>query len=141
MLEHFDEATNNFFKENIAYLISGVGWGNIHKFAKDYLPASADFAYNSAWMPNSGILYLLAGSGVIGAILFFQFFRKVLSWPNLIKNHNSQEKYLKQIVIFALLTFIVRNNEILFFLTGVYILYKSSYLKQEQLKNRGENEH
>jgi hypothetical protein len=68
--EDFDAAVIGFLRDQPGYSLAGVGLGNIHLYANDYLPDYADYAVNTSFVAKSGYLRLLSEIGIVGLVLF-----------------------------------------------------------------------
>lgn len=74
-VEDFDEAVGLFLVDHPTAGILGVGLGNIHLYANDYLPEYATaYARGTAFTAKSGALRLVSELGLIGLFLFFAWF-------------------------------------------------------------------
>jgi len=70
-IEDFDEAVGAFLIDHPTTAIWGVGLGNIHLYAEDYLPGYASaYASGTAFTAKSGMLRLISELGLIGLLLF-----------------------------------------------------------------------
>ena len=68
--EDFDAAVIGFLKEQPRYVLTGVGLGNVHLYANDYLPGYATYAVDTPFVAKSGYLRLLSEIGIVGLALF-----------------------------------------------------------------------
>ena len=68
--EDFDAAVIGFLKEQPRYVLTGVGFGNVHLYANDYLPDYATYAVDTSFVAKSGYLRLLSEIGIVGLALF-----------------------------------------------------------------------
>ena len=69
-IEDFDAAVIGFLADQPHYAVIGVGLGNVHLYANDYLPDYAAFARNTAFVARAGSLRLLSELGTAGLLLF-----------------------------------------------------------------------
>jgi len=70
-IEDFDAATIDFLADQQWYIWAGVGLGNIHLYANDYLPDyAAKYAPQAAFVAKSGYLKLVSELGLVGLTLF-----------------------------------------------------------------------
>lgn len=69
-VEDFDAAVIGFLQEHPGYLWLGVGLGNAHLYADEYLPQHAAAASGTAFVAKSGYLRLVSELGVVGLALF-----------------------------------------------------------------------
>jgi hypothetical protein len=70
-IEDFDIAIIDFLADQPSYIWMGVGLGNIHLYANDYLPKVAvRYAHDTAFVAKSGYLKLLSEVGLVGLTLF-----------------------------------------------------------------------
>jgi hypothetical protein len=71
IIEDFDEAILTLLWENPLLAIVGVGLGNVHLFANEYLaPLFAEYARDTAFTAKAGYLRLVSECGIIGLVLF-----------------------------------------------------------------------
>src|SRR5262249_28552265 len=89
-IEDFDEAVGAFLIDHPTTAIWGVGLGNIHLYAEDYLPGYASaYASGTAFTAKSGALRLVSELGLIGLLLF-------LLW--LVLQIRSASRFVRQVV-------------------------------------------
>ena len=69
-IEDFDGAILRFLADQPRHLWIGVGLGNAHLYANDYLSVHARYAFDTAFVAKGGYLRLLSELGVIGLLLF-----------------------------------------------------------------------
>jgi hypothetical protein len=70
-IEDFDEAVGGFLIDHPTTAIWGVGLGNIHLYAEDYIPGYAiAYAGGTAFTAKSGALRLVSELGIVGLCLF-----------------------------------------------------------------------
>jgi hypothetical protein len=70
-LEDFDSATLSFLTHEPGWLVLGVGMGNVHLYADQYLPAYAvPYASGTAFRAKTGALKLLSELGIAGFFLW-----------------------------------------------------------------------
>ncbi|WP_139556669.1 hypothetical protein [Methylotetracoccus oryzae] len=71
LIEDFDQAVLGFLAQAPLYGILGVGLGNVHLYADEFLdPLTAAFAHGMAFVAKSGYLRLISEAGIIGLALF-----------------------------------------------------------------------
>lgn len=71
LVEDFDRAVLGFLQEEPGYLLTGVGLGNAHLYANEYLPTFAiPYAADTAFVAKSGYLRLISEVGLVGLALF-----------------------------------------------------------------------
>jgi hypothetical protein len=74
--EDFDQAVFRFLVDQPEYFLFGVGLGNAHLFAYDYLSADAlEYAYAGTFQAKTGVLRIVSELGVVGLLLFLAWFR------------------------------------------------------------------
>jgi hypothetical protein len=71
LIPDFDLAVWGFLLDHPAWGIVGVGLGNIHAYASDYIPEFARrYMENSIFVAKSGYLRILSEVGLVGLLLF-----------------------------------------------------------------------
>ncbi len=78
VVEDWNEAVIGFIKENPYWSITGVGFGNIHLYAQEYIPDYAWYMIGEVFVAKSGFLRLLSEVGLIGLFLFLISYLKPL---------------------------------------------------------------
>ncbi len=77
-IEDFDSAVLGYLEENPSASITGVGLGNIHLYAMDYLSEIVKlYAYGNVFTAKSGYLRIISEIGIIGIIILFLGFWKI----------------------------------------------------------------
>ena len=110
----FDKPVLDFLLNNKDRIWFGVGLGNIHLYASDYLtPYFRDFAANTAFVADSGWLRLISETGVIGLVLLLWWFLNI--WVNLkkLQNNLGMEKtiaILRSMLLIAITGFFLRGT-------------------------------
>ena len=125
-LEVQDESILEAILENPIIGIFGVGAGNIHQIAVNNLPSDFPLFKDKAYKPNSGFLFIISDSGVIGFILLSLGIFSLIRHAKRIceKNRgNSYETrlllYLSDLLLMVFFMFLARFNEILFVVIGL----------------------
>jgi hypothetical protein len=127
-IEVFDSATLKFLSVYPQYGLFGVGMGNIHLYAADYLwPDWAD--YKAVFVPNSGYLEIISELGVIGFLLFLFVFLIPIRW-NFKRIRHIQNNNIKSIglalgllSIFILIVYLMRANRENYIYISLGLLY------------------
>lgn len=71
-VEDFDAAVLEFLLDKPQFAVFGVGLGNAHLYANDYLPFYAQYyAKKTAFTAKTGVLKLISELGLVGLALFF----------------------------------------------------------------------
>ena len=104
-----------FLENHPKFLITGVGLGNIHFWALDYIPEEyMHFMGGNVFCAKSGFLRVLSELGVLGVGLFFYaFFKPFLYF----------KKYSPKIKIHFLLSFLIFLNFLLTMTGPIYITF------------------
>jgi len=136
-IESYDEATLKFLSNNPIYSLFGVGMGNIHLYARDYLPdwATTLPSYNAPFAPNSG--YLIVGElGIFGLTLFLLAYLMPV-WFNFkyvryISDYNFRCTILtiNFFAIFILISYLLRESLVIF----VYIILGLLYFLNQEIR-------
>jgi hypothetical protein len=69
-IEDFDGAIMRFLEDQPGHIWLGVGLGNAHLYANDYLSVYARYAFDTAFAAKSGYLRLVSEVGIVGLSLF-----------------------------------------------------------------------
>jgi hypothetical protein len=69
-IEDFDGAIMRFLEDQPSHIWLGVGLGNAHLYANDYLSIYARYAFDTAFAAKSGYLRLVSEVGIVGLLLF-----------------------------------------------------------------------
>ena len=128
-MEDFDLATWDFLVDNPIFILTGMGYGNTHIMAVDYLPFFAEWASGGRWHAKMGLLYVLSATGVIGVLFFgtlilvaFRYAKKSTLSPMNGFNQNT-------LTTFSLLYFF-RHTEMTFIVVGiVFSIYATNEIK------------
>ena len=89
IIEDFNEAVIEFIKENPYWSIIGVGLGNIHLYAQEYIPDYAWYMIDNVFVAKSGFLRLLSEVGLIGLFLFLiSYLKPLVALSKLAKNYD-----------------------------------------------------
>lgn len=77
-LEDFDLAINDYLAAHPVAAVAGVGIGNIHLYAGNYLdPLYALYAEGTVFTAKTGYLRLISETGVIGLMLFLAWYARL----------------------------------------------------------------
>ena len=117
-LEDFDIATWDFFIHNPVLIFTGVGLGNIHIVASDYLPWFAEWAYGTRWHAKMGWLYVLSGSGILGLIFLLCAFLAGLHYLRNARGDHQLSGFTYAVLSFLAILYFVRQNELAFLMLG-----------------------
>jgi len=138
-LEVQDEAVFDFFKEEPYYAITGLGLGNIHFFAINYLPPGFPIFRDTPFKGNSGFFLLLGDIGFIGIFILSIFIiglirsnkkMSILFNGTLFIN----DKILIHLTIIASVMFLLRYFELFFVILGMMLYLHNRYsYSQKQL--------
>lgn len=106
----------------------GTGAGNIHHFAVHYLPVDFPIFKESPYKGNSGLFFVIADSGIIGAILLLLMVTVSLRNGRRISMQKSCDlytvralAYFYDLVLISSACFLFRYSEIFFLMTGMYL--------------------
>jgi hypothetical protein len=138
-IELFDAAALGFLFTNPQYGLFGVGMGNIHLYAWDYLLQHAMINLDAAWVlpyahdfvfiPNSGYLEIISELGIIGLFLFLAVFLIPIRF-NLKYRRYIFDKDIKDIGLilalfcfFTLVVYLMRFHQINFAFITLGLLY------------------
>lgn len=79
LLEDWNIAVLDFLFDNPRYILTGVGLGNVHFYAKDYIPVFAShYMYDNVFVAKSGFLRIISELGIVGFVLFLLSYLKPL---------------------------------------------------------------
>jgi len=117
-LEDFDIATWDFFIHNPVLIFTGVGLGNIHIVASDYLPWFADWAYGTRWHAKMGWLYVLSGSGILGLAFLSCAFLAGLHYLRNARGDHQLSGFAHAVLSFLAVLYFLRQNELAFLMLG-----------------------
>lgn len=80
-IEDWNEAVLGFLRESPTYWFTGVGLGNIHLYAQNYIPRYAlPYMTGSVFVAKNGFLRLISEVGIIGFLFFlYAYFRPVFA--------------------------------------------------------------
>ena len=135
--EDFNEAIIGFLTDYPEFMISGVGLGNIHLWAQDYIPDyAAHYMTGNVFCAKSGFLRVLSELGIFGTGLFFYAFLKPFS---------HFKKYSKTVKLHFIISFLIFFDFLLsmngpiyitFAFIIVYSLYDSLDINNAELINK-----
>lgn len=120
----------------------GAGLGNIHLYAVDYLPKEFPLFRDQAYKGNTGLALILGDSGLIGIFVFLLSnffgigaainFGKFSTWSS-----RNQSTAILALLFGSLISFLLRYNEIHFFVMGLYFSIVSGLQKSLKMKMLG----
>ncbi len=137
-LEIQDEAVFKYFRDNPFMAISGLGLGNIHFYAVNYLPRGFPLFHDTPFKGNTGFFFLLGDLGLIGLIMIFVIVAGLIKESNRIL-FNLDKNSLKKYRIVIHFTFVVgtlyllRHFELFFVSVGLLLYLHNSLLSKKQL--------
>ncbi len=118
-----DESVMLALLENPAFAFLGTGLGNIHLFAVEYLPANFPLFRTGGYKANSGFLFILGDSGIVGLALLLLAPACALS--AYLKERGAYDRDARRegmitlaLLGVALLSFMLRYSELYFFIAG-----------------------
>lgn len=117
-MEDFDIATWDFFTQNPILIFTGIGLGNTHIVASDYLPWFAEWAYGTRWHAKMGWLYVLAGSGVLGFTFLLSAFWVGIRYLKKVKSNYEILTFVQAVLPFFAVLYFIRQNELAFLMLG-----------------------
>lgn len=133
-IEDWNEAVLGFLKDHPRFLITGVGVGNIHLWAQDYIPDyAAHYMTGNVFVAKSGFLRILSETGLFGLFLFFySYLKPFINFKKYILKANI---HFLLISILIFLDFLLSADAPPYFIFAfiiVYMLYKNQ--KKEVLE-------
>lgn len=148
-IELFDAAALAFFFSNPQHGLFGVGLGNIHLYAWDYLKHLAiinpelaawvlPYAHEFVFIPNSGYLEIISDLGIIGLFLFFAVFlipiRVNLKYRRYILNKATKDIGLILVLscFIALVVYLLRVEQIHYPFIALGFVY---FFNRETMRN------
>jgi hypothetical protein len=142
-LEVQDEAVFDFLKQEPYYAITGLGLGNVHFYAINYLPPGFPLFRDTPFKGNSGFFLLLGDIGFIGIFMLFIFIIGLISSNKKLSNSLNgtlliNDKILIHFTIIASAMFLLRYFEFFFVILGMMLYLHNSYSynqKQSRLKS------
>lgn len=105
------------------HLITGFGLGNVHIFAVDFLPPDFPLFRDHGYKANSGLLFILGDSGLIGILLFIAPHVMILKAARKLERGDSGREVIaiSALLIASLISFLLRYSEVHFLIVGVAI--------------------
>lgn len=129
-LEPTDSAVYKFFMDEPFYIITGVGYGNIHHFAANYLHWLAYTVFGkTTFTAISGFWYLIGSVGVIGLILIYMLFYNLYKTIKRIENADS--KLFSNLLLVFMIFFLARNEVLIYIIAGIGYAYLNFYRKEK----------
>jgi len=145
-IEIFDVAALGFLSEHPLYGLFGIGMGNIHLYARDYLPIFCHpYAYNTIFTPLSGYLIIISELGIIGLVLFlFAYLKPIFSnfqYRRLIQDDKLKKTILSLNIfaIFVLITYLLRREAVNYAYIVIGLLFFMNYKINSIVKNQENN--
>jgi hypothetical protein len=131
-LEVQDKAVFDFFKNKPFYAITGLGLGNIHFYAENYLPTSFPLFRDTPFKGNSGTLLLLGDVGIIGMIILTFFVFGLIQSNSRFSVFENKEKATecKICIYFTIIVsvlFLSRYYEFFFIALGIMLYMNNNY--------------
>ena len=112
-IEDWNDAVLGFLREHPKYWFTGVGLGNIHLYAKDYIPGYAlHHMFGEVFIAKSGFLRLISEVGMIGFLFFlYAYFKPVFALKK-IRHINGRNDFGEHIVlsIVVFINFLISAN-------------------------------
>lgn len=138
--EDFDLAVKFFLFNQPKFSIGGVGLGNVHNFAFNYLPITAKhYMMTGIFIAKSGYLKLLSEVGIIGSILFYIYnFNIYIKLKNRYLETDNKQIYNAFMIILVIVTisYLARvyssNIYLGFFSLASVLAYKNFNLKEDR---------
>lgn len=132
-LEVQDEAVSDFFKNEPYYAITGLGLGNIHFYADDYLPPRFPLFRDMPFKGNSGIFLLLGDVGLLGmfilGILVIGLIKSIRNYSTgFYGEMTSNYRIIIHFTIVASVMFLLRYFEFFFVILGMMLYLNNTYL-------------
>jgi len=130
-IEDWNEAVIGFLNNNPHWLLTGVGLGNIHLYAQDYIPEYANYMQNNVFVAKSGFLRLLSETGIIGLFIFIiAYIRPLIS---IYKNSKQMNLFLLLIIssTYIFLDFLITQDGpgYIFFIMGIlYVIARKDFI-------------
>lgn len=99
-IEDWNKAVLGFLREHPKYWLTGVGLGNIHLYAQNYIPAQAPlYMSENVFVAKSGFFRLISEVGFIGFLFFsYAYFKPVFALKK-IRHITSRDGLGKHIVL------------------------------------------
>ncbi len=138
-LEVQDEAVFDFFKKEPYYAITGLGLGNVHFYAIDYLPQGFPLFRDMPFKGNSGFFLLLGDIGFLGIFMLSVYIIGLLrSTKKLSNSFNGtlliNDRILIHFTIIASAIFLLRYFEFFFVILGLMLYLHNIYSYQKQTR-------
>lgn len=134
-LEPQDEAVLGYFKNNPFEAITGLGLGNIHHYAVDYLPPNFPIFRDTPFKGNTGFFLLLGDVGMIGILLFTVFIAKLILRKTVKSTEEKRQKVLEHILLISFILFSMRYFELFYVISGISLYYNAPSNKQQIQKD------
>ncbi|MEW6053100.1 MAG: hypothetical protein AB1552_04815 [Nitrospirota bacterium] len=136
-LEVQDEAVFDFLKEEPYFAITGLGLGNVHFYADDYLPPRFPLFRDTPFKGNSGLFLLSGDVGFLGMSMLFMLIIGLIKSnkkKSVLLNGtlNTNDKILIHFLIIASVMFLLRYFEFLFVIVGMMLYINNDYSFREK---------
>jgi hypothetical protein len=135
-LEVQDEAVYDFLKNDPVYVITGLGFGNVHFYADDYLPPKFPLFRDTPFKGNSGFFLLLGDIGFVGIFMLSIFIIGLIRSNKKLSNSFNgtlliNDKILIHFTIIASAMFLLRYFEFFFVILGMMLYLNNNYLSRK----------
>lgn len=140
-LEPQDDSVRLALLANPEFILTGTGLGNIHLIAADYLPANFPLFRDVGYKPNSGFLFVLGDTGLIGlallaAMLVFGL-QGYLKERKLYSIDARREATVSLAVLFLTFISLMLRYDVLFFLLSGFVYTRLSILRTRAIEAQG----
>ena len=135
-VEDWNEAVIGFLNNYPHWSVTGVGLGNIHLYAQEYIPYYADYMYNNVFVAKSGFLRLLSETGIIGLFIFvISYIRPLIG---IFKHSKNNTFFLLLIIssIYVFLDFLISQDgpAYIFFIMGIlYVFSRKNFIPHRDI--------
>lgn len=140
-LEAQDESVRLALRANPEFILTGTGLGNIHLIAVDYLPANFPLFRDVGYKSNSGFLFVLADTGLIGlsflaAMLAFGL-QGYLKERTLYSGDARREAAVSLALLFLTFLSLMLRYDVFFFLFSGFVYTRLSILRTRAIEAQG----
>jgi len=140
-IEVFDAATLKFLFAHPLYGVFGVGMGNVHLYAVNYLWPTWE-GYRAVFIPNSGYLEIISEVGVVGFVLFLLSYLTPIKWSlkrlRCLRDDNFKKTglILTYFTLFVLIVYLMKANHInyAYLFLGLLYYFNIQTLGQKDVK-------
>jgi uncharacterized membrane protein YidH (DUF202 family) len=67
-MEDWNEVVLAWLRAHPTYGVLGVGLGNVHLYAAEYIPPAYSYMYDNVFVAKSGLLRLISEIGIVGLV-------------------------------------------------------------------------